>query len=623
MTRQHSVIFATATAMLAAPALAEEVYDLGTIVVSGSLSPTERSHTGATVEVLQGEDAGSKDTSVIGRLDRLPGVNSASNGGLGGATAIQIRGLPAKYVGVRINGIDMADPSGTQTQFDFGGLTASGIGRIEVLKGSQSALYGSEAIAGVVSITTFQPEELGFSGQATTEAGSFGTYSGSLSLGYRSERGFVAFSYGRIETDGISAQSFNTEKDGFEQSTTTLSGEYDISDTVTIGGALIRRDGKVEIDRARPGPFVAADATGANDFTETGARVFSTIHTGAISHTLAFDFFDIDRKDPTDPYTIAFSGERRGISYLGTAELTGRTTLNFGISHTEEKYGTLPGPNPFADPAASGSEDTTSVNAELLFAPTDTLDISAALRYDDNSSFGGKTTGRLAAVWRPVEDLAFRASVGSGYRAPSLYERFGQYGDPTIQPEESISYDFGVEKSFGAAGYVKAMVFYADIDDLIDFDGTSLSCGNPFPGCYNQVPGTTTSKGIELSGEYLLTGALTLYGAYTYTDASTDGKRLARVPKHDITLGLTNDFTDRFSGYVDVRHVADVVPSAAARPTDKVGDYTLVGAGVSYDVTASTAIYLRIENLFDEDYETAGGYNQPGRAAYVGLRANF
>jgi vitamin B12 transporter len=624
---KHNVLtttILTATgALCIAPAAAQQTYDLGTIVLSSSLTPVELGRTGASVDVLEGEQVGDNDSSVINRLDRLPGVSSTSKGSIGGNSAIQIRGLPGRYVGVRINGIDVSDPSAVQNQFDFGGLTASGIERIEVLKGSQSALYGSEAIAGVVNITTFIPQKLGFSGHAAVEGGSFDTYSGTVSGGYRSERGYVALSYGRVTSDGISSQSFNTEKDGFEQTTVDLSGEYDVTSSLTVGGALHYRDGEVEFDRAAPSAFGPADITGVNFSTERGARIFATLQTGVLTHTLSYSYFDIDRDDPGSQFTISFRGERQSFAYLGSAELSDLVTLNFGAETTEEKYRTLPGPSPFADPAARGSETDNSVNAELLIRPAQNIDISAALRYDDNSSFGGKTTGRIAAVWYPVSDLAFRAAYGTGFRTPSLYERFGQYGVPTLQPEESNSYELGVEKTLGTAGIVKATLFYTEIDDLIDYDPASIACGNPFPGCYNQIPGTTTSKGIELSGEYALTSALTIFGNYTYTDAETDGTRLPLTPKHDFTFGLSAAFTDKFSGYVDLRHVADVVPSAFAPEGNKVGDYTLVGAGVSYDVTDTAALYLRIENLFDEDYETVGGFNQPGRAAYVGLRAHF
>jgi len=606
MTRKtFAALMGTTAITFMQPVTAQEAFDLDTIVVSGSLSPIEAERSGASVNVVDAEKLSTTDTTVIDRLDRLPGVSSTANGGLGASSNIQIRGLPARYVSVRVNGIDVANPSGVQNQFNFGGLTPSGISRIEVLKGSQSALYGSEAIAGLIDITSYRPQELGFSGDFTAEAGGNETYQGTLNMGVKSVRGEIALTYGRTTSEGISARAGDPEKDGFEQDTLILYGEYDLSDNVTLGATVFYRDGSVEIDRS------ATNNSGEVDTEETGYRVFGEVRTGPVTHTLSFAFFDIARRDPGG-FTPRFDGERRQFSYLGSYEISPTTAFNFGFDRTEEEF----------QAGAVGDNDTNSVQAELLFSPSDALDVSAAIRHDDESDFGGKTTGRIAAVWRPVQDLAFRAVAGTGFRAPSLFERFSASGDPTLKPEESISYELGVEKRFGEAGFVKATLFHTEIDDLIQFDTTAVACGSGF-GCYNQVPGTTTSKGIELSGEYALNGAVTVYGNYTYTDAETNGARLTRTPKHDVTLGITGEIGQRVTAEADIRHVADIVPSAFAPANNKVGDYTLVGAGVTFAVTDRAEAYLRVENLFDEDYETAGGFNTPGRTAFVGVRASF
>lgn len=608
MIRSTLLASAALSPLMLTPAAAQQSFDLGTIALSSSLSPVELGRTGATVDVLEGRQVGGNDTAVINRLDRLAGVNSTSNGGLGNSASIQIRGLPSRYVGVRVNGIDVTDPSGSQIQFNFGGLTASGIERIEVLKGSQSALFGSEAIAGVINISTFTPQELGFSGNAQVEAGTFDTFSGAFSVGHRSERGFVALSYGRIETNGFSAQSFNDEDDGFEQTTIDVTAEYDVTDVLTFGAALRYRDGEVEIDRSA----FSNDATGENFFTERGGRVFARLQTGAVVHTLSYSRFEIDREDPNG-FTQFFGGERESLTYQATAELNDRTVLNFGVDTTEES---------FAIDGTTGLEQNNSLNAELLYAVTDDFDLSGALRYDDNSTFGGETTGRIAAVWRAAPGLAFRGVIGTGFRAPSLFERFSQFGDPSVTQEDSVSVELGVEQTFGDAGFFKATFFRTEVDNLITFDGASTVCGSGF-GCFNQLPGTTVSQGFELSGEYVLRDGLSFFGAYTYTDAETEGTRLTRTPRHDVALGLSNDFTDQLNGYIDIRYVADIVPSVFAPADNLVGDYTLVGLGLSYDVTDTAEVYVRVENLFDEQFETAGGFNQPDRSVFFGVRADF
>ncbi len=616
MLRFHLLATAAVLPFLPTASLAQETFDLGEVVLSGSLSPVAEDRTGATVEVLEGDDLATGDTSVLRQLDRLPGISFSANGGLGTNSSLRLRGLDQKYLLVRVNGIDMNDPSATQNSFDFGSLTSAGIGRIEVLKGSQSAIYGSEAIGGVIDITTYQPKRLGFSGTASTEFGSFNTQTGTLSLGYLTDRLELAYTYSRILTDGFSAKKDDglptPDEDGFQQTTQSLTARYNLSDDLAVGIALNDRRGDVEFD----------DKRNRYELEEQGARVFGEWQMGSLANTISYSYFDISRPhyfdigSPTAPsyFEADYEGSRRRLSYLGTAELSNTATLNFGVDKTEESF------------LSNGShieENTVSAQVELLLRPNDVTDVSAAFRHDDNSSFGGKSTGRLAAAWRAKDDLAFRAVLGTGFRTPSLYERFTvPIGNPAFRPEESRSFELGVEKTYGDAASLNATLFYTEIDDLIEFDRNSTVCNSGY-GCYVQRPGTTKSRGIELAGTYALSATTEVFGNYTYTDARTEGVRLARTPKHDLVLGMETELTDRLQATLDIRHAGDVVPSDRAPADHKVGTYTLVGAAMSYDVTDTAQAYVRIENLFDEDYETAGGYNTPGRSAFFGVRADF
>ncbi len=607
------------SALLAGSALAEETYDLGEITVSGNLAPTPQAQSGASVEVLEGQALAQGDVPLASVLSRVPGVSVSSNGGLGTTSNLRIRGLSNSYVGVRIDGIDVTDPSSTQTGFNFGGLTSAGIGRIEVLKGTQSALYGSEAIGGVVDITSYRPTELGFSGKGSIEAGSFKTYSGSLSLGQKSERGEIALTFSTVRSEGISSQSWDTEADGFEQKMLTFSARYALTDNLTVGGSVLWRDAEIEIDRQGPNTWGAPiDNSGVNYTTQRGGRIFAELTTGSVLHTLSYSQFTNERRDPGG-FSTFFDGERTQLSYLASADLGARAKLNFGLDKTEES---------FATSSENGSYDTNSAMAELQWSVTPDFDLSITGRYDDHSFFGGNWSGRVAGAWRVSSQTTLRAVLGTGFRAPSLYELYSGYGDPTLNPEKSRSAELGVEHRFaGTDGMVKATLFYTEIDDLIEYDGASMACANAiatgWAGCYNQVPGTTHSQGVELSSSFALNDRTTIYGNYTYTDARSKGARLTRVPMHDLVLGLDARFSNRFAANLEMQHVAGVKASAFAPAGHKVGDYSLVNIGLRYDVTDSAQAYLRVENLLDEDYETAGGYNQPGRAVYFGLRAAF
>jgi len=585
-------------------AQAQESFVLDEIVASAGLLPVAVNRTGATVETVDGETVAQGEQSVAQTLDRLPGVSLTSNGGLGSTATLRLRGLGGSYIGVRVDGMDMTDPSSTQTTFNFGTLTKGLPGRIEVLKGAQSAVYGSDAIAGVVDITTWRPEGLGFSGRAEVEAGSDHTYSGTLSFGQASERGEVALTLSHVTSDGYSARSSDDEEDGYEQSVLTLSAAYDLTDSVRLGFSTLYSDGTADFDRS------ATDPTGEMDETRKGARAFAQISAGAVTHEISVAWTETERVDGSAPmfYTRDFTGERRVLEYLGTAEINSDVRLAFGADWTEEK-------------AKLDDEDYDADNGaafgEVQYAATDALDLSLSLRYDSYSDFDDQLSGRGAMAWRLQDDLILRAVLGTGYRAPSLYERFNSsFGNPDLDPETSRSAEIGLEKRYGTASFAKATLFYTEIDDLIDYDLSTYT--------YNQVEGTTRSRGIELSGRYGVTDRFAVFGNYTYTDADTPSGRMVRVPRHDLNLGVEAGFTDRLSGTLALQQVADAVDYTDAYPdTGDLDDYTVVNASVSFAVSDKAEAYVRLENLFDEDYETIRGYNTSDRAVFVGLRASF
>ncbi|MBN2905100.1 MAG: TonB-dependent receptor [Rhodobacteraceae bacterium] len=581
------------------PALAQDALMLDEIVASAGLIPVEVNRTGATVETLDQDEIAEGGQDVGQTLARLPGVSLTSNGGLGTTSTLRLRGLGGSYIGVRIDGMDISDPSSTQTAFNFGTLTAGLPDRIEVLKGAQSALYGSSAIAGVVDITTWRPETLGFSGAASVEVGSYGTSSGTLNLGQMSERGEIALSYSHVTTDGFSARNTDTEDDGFEQDLLTLYAAYDVTDTLRLGFSALYSDGTSDFDRS------ATDPTGSLDETRKGLRAFAQFTTGAVEHEFAVSRVQTNRFD-AGGFTRKFQGDRTKVDYLGTTDLGTAAKLAFGAEWSEEKA-TLDG--------TRISADSSAVFSEVQYAASDAIDLSFSLRYDAYSDFDNQLSGRGALAWRMRDDLILRAVLGTGYRAPSLYERFGPFGTPTLSPETSRSAEIGIEKRYDNGSFAKATVFYAEIDDLIDYD-FGLSA-------YNQVPGTTRSSGIELSGRYALSDTLAVFGNYTYTDATNPGGRALRVPRNDLIVGVEATLSDRLKGQMSVQRVTGQVDYTTYPTVDALDDYTLVNAGVSYDFTDRAQGYLRVENLLDEEYEPLRGYNASGRALYVGLRASF
>jgi len=595
-----------------AMAPAQSVFELDEIVFSANLAAIEAARSGVTVEVITEEDlSAAGDLQISDYLARLPGLTVTRDGPVGQNSFPRIRGLDGRYIAVRINGIDVNDPSLIQNQTNFGGLTTANVSRIEVLYGSQSALYGSEAVAGVIDIrTTRIPDEIGTETRWSLEAGSYQTVQGSLSYGVRGERGGLALSLSRLVTDGFSAaeeNDGNTEDDGHRGTTVGLSGEYAVTDAVTLGFDAFWQDTFTEFDGGS-GP--GGDGPQTQDVTQYGARVFAQIDGGALDHEISMSAFETDRFFPLG-FTQRFTGERTELRYLGTYGFGSDSVLSFGVERTEER---------FRADAERGQIWVNSGFVDLAWSVTPNLDVSLSGRIDEHSRFGSQPTLRAAVAWRPDADTILRASVGQGSRAPSLFELFSAFGDPTLQPEESLSFELGAERDFGALT-VGATLFWIEVDDLIAFDGGAVACGSGF-GCYNQVPGETTTRGIELSADYDLSDRLSAFGTYTYTDTETaSGGRLPRVPRHHYSLGLSGEIADRTR--LDIVGMGAIDTAVSAFAPNPLEDYFVVNAALGYEVASGVEAYLRVENLFDTEYQTSPGYGTSDRAFYVGLRSRF
>ena len=613
-----------ATALLAlltglSPALAQDTILLDEIVITGAQDPQEARRTGVSVSVLDAEALDkTAETRLTSVLARLPGVGILSRGPLGTQTGITLRGLSQNYIKVLVDGIDVADPSSPQSAYDFGRLTTLGVSSVELLRGSHSAVHGGQAVGGVLSIDSTQlPEEIGSEGRFALEAGSYDTYAATLGYGVRGAAGALGFTLSQISTSGFSAadeNDGNSEADGYEATRLTLRGETELQNGVVLGFSAFAEDAAGEYDETlflSVPPYTSYPGDGSpdeeSDATSNGLRLYAEFDTGRFAHEIAATWFEIDRSltGSTD-FGATFNdytGERRGLSWKAGTDL-GQGRLVFGADTTKEDY-----TETSTYGASKGDASISGVFTEYAWAPGATFDLTASLRHDDHSDFGGFTTGRLAAAWQASPDITVRAALGTGFRAPSLYELYGPYGDDTLEAEESTSADLGIEKRWGDAAALRATLFWIETENLIDYVGSS----------YIQIPGTTRRSGVELEGELALNERLSFTGAYTYTDASnpevsSGSAWTAKFGRHQLALGVDADLTGAISGSFTLLHVAD---------RQDMPDYTVANATVTYDFGNDTEAYLRVENLFDEEYQLWDGYGTSDRALYVGLRRSF
>ena len=591
-------------------AQAQSVFDLDEIVFSAEFGATTLQETGTSISVVTGEElAASGETRVVDYIARLPGVDVRARGPMGSLTSITIRGAGQNYVRVLVDGIDVSDVSGTQHAFDFGSLTTADISRIELLRGGQSAVYGSEAIGGVINITTRRAEGDGVQQFATIEAGSYNSFRGSYGVAADIGALDYAFSLTRTQTDGFSAadeNSGNSEADGFESNRLSFSVGHDLANGGRVGVNGFIEDARLEFDE-----FSISDGT-PNEVSwndSFGLRAYLKLPTGVVESTIDATYYEIERDvEQEEGFGLTrnlYAGQRSSFGYLGSIDLSAASSLRFGLDTTREKFsltGTW-GPD-------SGENDIFGIFSEISWSPSETLDLAATIRHDEHSRFGGLTSGRLASSWRPVEDWILRASAAQSFRAPSLYEMFYRFGgNPLLQPEESRSLDLGIERRIGGDAFLRATAFYNETDNVIDYVASN----------YTQVPGTVRRRGVELEFGTAITANWRVDGNYTVTTGENPTLTAGNAwnlefPGNDLSVTLSGEITERLSTTLSMQSVRN-------RPT--LADYTVANASFTYAISDAVDAYLRIENLQDTEYQLSRGYGTSDRAFYLGLRSRF
>lgn len=597
-----------------------QAFDLGEIVVLPTATPTEEARAGASVEVLDADDLAEGGNIILAdQLERLPGINFTQSGGPGTLGDVQMRGATTRYVSIYMDGILVTDPSAPTIAYDdFGGLVTGTTRRIEILKGSQSALYGGTAVGGVVDVATLGGFELGegVHQSAAAEAGSFGTYGGSYSITRNTGDLSLSFAASHIKSDGFSAadeNDGNTETDGFDRTRYAAGFIYRASDVLTFGANGFAENGASDFDDSifdfvtftfTPGDGTPGDVSLRDAL---GGRVYAQYDGGSYTNETSLTYFRIDRESVSD-FPFEAQGERIQATSVSSFAASETVDLSIGLDGLWESSVTGGVP-------AGEETSTLGTFIEGVYAPSDTLDVIATARVDSHSAFGEFLTGRLAFSYRPDSATTYRGAVATGYRAPSIGELFDDYGtftgNPGLTPETSITAELGVDRALQGGGEVSATLFWGQTNDLIQT--------TPDFSTLENVAGASVRQGIELSGEMPIQRGATLYGAATFMEArEADGTPLVRVPSTDIVLGGTLDFSDRITLNGNARYVAGLYDGGAYLPS-----FTVVNVGAEYELSDNASAYVRIENLFNEQYQTVTGYGTSDTAIYVGLRATF
>lgn len=584
------------------------------VVFSANKTPTDAAKVGSSVSVITEKDVNAQSKTFLqDYLQQVPGVAISTAGG-SGPTTFRLRGFSQNYVKVLVDGMDMSDPSSTQTAPAFEHLLVGDVAQIEVLKGSQSTLYGGDAVAGVISIDTKYATQPGYFQSGGAEYGSFNSWRGAYSSGYAAQNGSnVAFTVQGLNTDGISAGSLGTEDDAYRNMTVSGRGEYRVSDAVTVFFAGRAIEAHTEFDN-----FDGKDNSDNSDYEQQAGRVGANVSllSGQFVNTIAIQGMQLQRDFSTGTW---FDSERVKGEYRGVLSFNKQLALVAGADW--ERNGAISSGDPVRHEV-----DVVSPYAQLIVEPIDGLILTAGGRIDSHSTFGEYDTHRLTAAYLIANtETKFHASYGTGFRAPSLNELYGPFGgNANLRPETSESWDAGVDQGFmnNRLG-VGATYFSIDMTDQIGFVSDFLA---PCPPCgsYVQVPGVTKTDGVELTAFAKLTATTVLNAGYTYTGSKEpDGTRLTRLPRHSLVVGVTAHPIDRLSVNVTGQYVADTLDTdfnLFPSPEVHVDDYFLLSAKVGYEVLPGAIAYVRGENLLDQNYTTVINYNNPGVAVYGGLQ---
>jgi vitamin B12 transporter len=588
-----------------------------TVVVTANRIEEEVATVGSTVTVITAEELEESGALwLVEVLERVPGVATARSGGPGATATVFLRGTNSNHTLFLVDGVKLNSPSTGSYDFSHLQLAADQIERIEIVRGPQSPLYGSEAMGGVINVITKRG-----AGPATwgieAEGGSYS--SGRVSTWLDGQSGAVRYSgsVSYLDTGGFSAAAEsrgNVEPDDLR--TVSYSGRLDYASRsgLSLDGFLRGFDSDLGFDDYAfgIGPADNVNNRQRNQEIYAGATVGYQNTRWQTRLTFSDSEADLQTDTPNGFYTaFTLDSAVRELDWQNQLALTDAQTLIGGLEYRRER----------AEVLSSGLFDTSGFDEKVdvvglylhdRVQVTDAAALTLGGRYEDHSNFGGKWTFRATGTGRMSENLRVHGSVGSAFRSPALNDLFFPiYGNPDLRPEESVGFDLGVEMTLPhSRSRFDITYFRNDISELIDF--TMLGFQNL---------GAAMTQGLEVAGDWSPTDLVALGGTYTFMDASEkdSSEQLVRRPRHQGSVQVTLYPARGFHLYTEVLAKGernDVGPLGPA----VLGGYALVNVAAGYRLGENWVLKGRIDNLLDRQYEEIYGYGTAGLSGYMGLQ---
>jgi vitamin B12 transporter len=622
----------------------EEPLELNELLVSAALEPVQAADVASSVTVITREQIEQRQVKYLSELLRdVPGFSVSQSGGPGTLTQIRVRGAEANQLLVLMDGVRANDPaSGDEFQFQF--ASTANIERIEIIRGPQSAIWGTDALAGVINIIRRKDVAEDYLG-ATAEYGSFNSLDLALDGGLSRDNLRLSGGLSYMDTEGTNISRLGDEDDGADNTNANLALELDLSDDWALqfnGQHVAARSDFDDFDNFITGLPTDADREthAKRDYLKGEARWRPS--DSAWNGSLTAGWLDTDNRNFADGVwdnaTSANTLELRARAsvLLGDSE-AGDHRLSFALDQDQVDFSQRGIALPWGDPNQDQSYDVTGYAAEYVGKPTDSLTWTVNGRQDDYSDFDDVFTWQLAASQRLGDSLRLRASTGTGSKAPTFIERFGFYpdlfiGNPNLKPETSRGWEVGMELELAEDSLtLGAAWFDQQLEDEIDgfvFD--------PLTGSFTAAnkSGDSKRRGLELTLFAQLADSFNLNASYTFLDtneitSSGQSVREARRPRHMASLNANYRFgAERGNLNLNINYNGEQLdnffPPPFYQPQQvELDGYTVVDLAAAWKLSDSLELTGRISNLLDEDYEEILGFARPGRAVFAGLRGRF
>jgi len=618
-------------------------------VVTATRSPLAISQAGSAISVITAEEiAKTSPGNVVEVLRRVPGVTFVQNGGPGSLTTVRVRGAESGQTLVLIDGIRVNDPASGSGEFDFANLEAVDIERIEVLRGPQSALYGSDAMGGVINIITRKGKGAPRV-SVSTEGGSYGTKAARAAVSGSSGPVSYAFSTTGFDTAGFSRYGYRI---GRIEGPRVLPLEADSAQRLGAAGRVaVAISPDVELEVGGYGSYNEAQTDAAfgalpDSPSETQQRLYQG-HTrltayafgGLLKNTVLvsgsrtnrhYRFIESYAAPVVTWYNTGYTGDRFAVDYQGDLKLGAFGLLTFGARAEREHListtrDVLPFPSPTRE-TVDAWQTTRSLYAIHQFSLFENLHLSLGGRLDDIEDGDTFGTWRATAAYEfPDSGTKLRGSVGTGAKAPTLYQQFDPLvGTPDLESERSIGFDVGVDQRLLDDRLLLSATFFANrFRNLIGFTGPEDCLPGQFIGCYVNVNRARTT-GIELSADVdVIPAWLRVKTVYTHLEAFDEETdlRLARRPRDEGRVGFIVTPVRGLSIEPSVVFVGPRFSTGGER--DKLQPYARFDVYADYQINDTFSIYARAENLTDARYQEVYDFGTAGRSFYAGLRATW